>query len=73
MFFLARNAKTCDHFAQFLARGDMAEAGVGDLLQVEQGQALGEELAVDDALAEAGDDPEPDATGKLVERCTDAL
>ncbi len=47
---------------------DFAEVG-----EIEQGQALGEELAVDDALAKAGDDAEADAAGKLVERGADAL
>ena len=40
--------------------------------EVEQGQALGEQLAVDDALAKAGDDPEADAAGEFVERGADA-
>ena len=40
--------------------------------EVEQGQALGEQFAVDDALAEAGDDAEADAAGELVERGADA-
>src|SRR6478672_3322258 len=57
-----------DHLPELLARGDMGEADLADRLQVEQGQALGEELAIDDALAEAGDDPEADAARQLVHR-----
>ena len=49
-----------------------ADADLAELLEVEQGQALGEELAVDDALAKARNDPEADAAGKLVERRADA-
>ena len=50
----------------------MSHADFAQLREVEQGQALGEELAVDDALAEAGDDAEADAAGELVERGADA-
>ena len=42
-----------DHLAQLLPGGDVADADFAELLQVEQGQALGEQLAVDDALAKA--------------------
>ena len=66
------NAKPGDHLAQFLARGDVADADLAELLQVEQGQALGEQLAVDDALAKARNDAEADAARKLVERRADA-
>ena len=44
-------AKPGDHLAQFLPRGDVADADLAELLQVEQGQPLGEQLAIDDALA----------------------
>ena len=50
----------------------MAEADFAELLQVEQGQALGKQFAVDDALAEAGDDPEADPPRQFVERRADA-
>jgi pantoate--beta-alanine ligase len=46
---------------------DLAEMG-----KVEQGQALREKLAVDDALAEAGDDPEADPARQLVQSLADA-
>src|SRR4051812_37663684 len=58
-----RNRQSADHLAQLLARGDVAEADFAELLQVEQGEALGKEFAVDHALAEAGDDTESDAPG----------
>ena len=46
-------ARPGDHFPELLPRGDMGEADLADRLQIEQGQALGEELAIDDPLAEA--------------------
>ena len=66
-----RNRQARDHLAQLLAGGDVAEANFAELLQVEQGQALGKQLAVDDALAEAGDYAEADAAGELVKCCAD--
>ena len=62
-----------DHLAEFLAGGDVGDPDFAELREIEQRQALGEQLAVDDALAEARDDPEADAAGKLVERRADAL
>src|SRR5688572_11303931 len=70
--FGARDAKAGDHLAQLLAGGNVSHADFAQLREVEEGQALGEELAVDDALAEAGDDAEADAAGELVERGADA-
>ena len=35
------NAEAGDHLAQLLARRDVADADVADLLQVEQGQPFG--------------------------------
>ena len=67
------DAEPGDHLAQLLPGGDVGDADFAELLEVEQGQALGEQLAVDDALAEARDDPEADAAGELVERGADAL
>src|SRR5206468_8787051 len=49
------------------------DADVADLLKIKERQALGEKLAIDHALAEAGDDPEPDAPRKLVHCRADAL
>src|SRR5688500_11242972 len=69
---LLRQAEAGDHLAQLLAGGDVAEADVADQGEVEQGQALGEELAIDDPLAEPGNDPETDPPRKLVERRADA-
>src|SRR5436305_706645 len=69
----SRDAEARDHLAQFLAGGDVTEADLAQLLQVEQGQALREQFAVDDALAKARDDPEADALRKLVHRRADAL
>src|SRR5258708_6249014 len=69
----AGDAKAGDHLAQLLARGDVGDSNFAELLQVEHSQSLGEELAVDDALAEAGNDAEADPTRELVERGTDAL
>src|SRR6476661_1162266 len=60
-----------DHFPELLARGDMGEADLADRLQVEQGQTLGEELAIDDALAEPGNDAETDAARQFVHRLAD--
>src|SRR3954463_16745700 len=68
-----RNAKPRNHLPEFLAGGDVADANVAELLEVDQGQALGEQLAIDHALAEARDDPEADAARKLVHRGSDAL
>src|SRR5438270_503454 len=62
-----RNRQPGDHLAQLLTGGDVAETDFAELLQVEQGQALGKELAVDYALAEAGDDAESDAARELVQ------
>ena len=49
-----RNAKTRDHFAQFLTRCNMAQTDFADLGKIKQGQALGKQLTVNHALAEAG-------------------
>src|SRR4051812_4806624 len=68
-----RNAKPRNHLPEFLAGGDVADADVAELLEVDQGQALGEQFAVDHALAEAGDDPEADPARKLVHRRADAF
>jgi len=53
--------------------GDVGDADFAQLLQIEQGQALGEQLAIDHALAEAGDHAETHALRKLVHRRADAL
>src|SRR5687768_7015005 len=50
----------------------MPEADIAELLKVEEGETLGEELAVDDPLAKARDDAETDAAGEFVERRADA-
>ena len=68
----AGNAEPRDHFAQFLPGGDVGDADFAEIGEVEQGQALGEQLAVDDPLAEAGDDPEADPPRQFVERRADA-
>jgi hypothetical protein len=44
----------------------VSQPDVADLGHVEQGQALREQLAVDDPFAKARDDPIPYAAGKLV-------
>src|SRR5207253_5211680 len=67
-----RNAQTGNHLAKFLPCRDVAEADFAELLQVEQGQALGKQFAVDDPLAEARNDAKADPAGKLVERGADA-
>src|SRR6476659_2253263 len=51
----------------------MRDSHLAELLEVEEGEALREQLAVDDALAEARADPEHNAAGKLIERCAHAL
>ena len=65
-------AEAGDHLAQFLPRRDMGDADLAELVEIEQGEPLGEELAIDDALAEARNDPEADAAGEFVERVADA-
>src|SRR5579864_342381 len=72
-FARVRDAETRDHLAQLLARRHMPEPRVGDLLEVEEGEALRKELAVDDALAKAWNHPKSDAPGELVESGADAL
>src|SRR4029079_14615649 len=69
----AGDAQAGDHLAQLLARGDVGDADFAQLLQVEQGQALWEQLAVNDALTEPGYDAEADALRKLVHGGADAL
>src|SRR6185369_5170779 len=69
----AGDGEASDHLAQFLASSDVRDADLAELLQVEQRQALGEQLAIDDALAEAGDHAKADALRKLVHRGADAL
>jgi hypothetical protein len=66
------DAEAGDHFAQFLAGGDVAEADISELLQVEKSKAGGEELAIDDALAKTRNNAKSDAAGELVERIADA-
>src|SRR6478752_4188388 len=67
-----RNPEPGDHLAKLLTGGDVGDADFAELVEVEQRQALGEELAVDDALAEPGDDAEADAASEFVERGADA-
>src|SRR3954447_18785866 len=69
---LLRQREAGDHLAQLLARGDMSNADLAQLLEIEQGEALGEELAIDDPLAEARNDPEADPPRQLVQRIADA-
>src|SRR5947208_4541581 len=69
----SRNCETCNHLPQLLAGGDVGNSDFAELLEIEQGQALWKQFAVDDALTEAGDDPEADAPGKLVHRRADSL
>src|SRR4051812_26326756 len=69
----SRDAEPRNHLAQFLARRNVAEAHLAQLLQVEQGQALGKQLAIDDALAETRNDSEADAASKFVHCRADAL
>ena len=56
-----------------LGNGDMTETRIADLLEVEQGEAFREQLAVDDAFAQPRDYPKADAPRQLVERCPDSL
>src|SRR5437764_3136093 len=51
----------------------MTEADLAELLEVEKRQALGKQLAIDDALAQTGDDSEADATSQFVHCRADAL
>jgi hypothetical protein len=62
-----------DQFAQFLASDEMAGAELAELALVEQRQPGGEQLAVDDALGEAGGDAETGALRQLGQRLVDAL
>src|SRR5688572_13514275 len=71
-FLGARNAQTGNHLAQLLAGGNVSHPHFAQLREVEQGQALGEQFAVDDALAQARDDAEADAAGELVQSRADA-
>src|SRR3569623_3555462 len=73
LLFLPRNGEAGDHLAQFLAGGDVADPDFAKLPEVEKGQALGKQLAVNDALAEARINPETDAARELVESGADAL
>ena len=50
----------------------MSQANLAKLSEIKQGDALREEFAIDDALAEAGDDPESHTPGKFVERGANA-
>src|SRR3546814_4769399 len=68
---LARKAEAGDHLAQFLAVCDVAESDLAEMAEVEQGQALGEKFAIDDALAEPRDDAEADPPRQFVERGAD--
>src|SRR5687768_1686330 len=49
----------------------MGNAHLAELLQVQQGQAFRKQLAIDDALAKAGDHAESDALRKLVQSSAD--
>ena len=51
--------------------GDSDLAGVADLLQIEKGEPLREQLAVDDPLVKTGDDPETHSAGQLAQRLPD--
>ena len=51
----------------------MAQAEILERVDVEQRQPAREQLAVDDALRQAGDDAEADALRQFVERAADAL
>src|SRR5690349_4592078 len=62
-----------NHLAKLLPRSDVADADVVDLLHVEQGEALREELTVDHALAQARNYAESHAACELVERSANAL
>jgi hypothetical protein len=73
LFVSAWDAEAGNHLAQLLAGGDVADANVAELLEVEQGEALGKQLAVDDTLAKTRDDAEADPAGELVERRADTL
>src|SRR5688500_16323775 len=67
----ARYAEAGDHLPQLLPSGDVADADLTQLGEVQERQALGEKLAVDDALAKPRDDPEADPAGELVKRGAD--
>src|SRR4051794_4624197 len=69
----AGDAEARDHLPKLLPCGDVADADLAQLLQVEQGQALGKQLAIDDALAETRNDSEADAASKFVHCRADAL
>src|SRR5438270_1362016 len=60
------NREAGDRLPQLLAGGDVADCDVAGLLEIEERQSFGEQLAIDNALAEAGDNPEPHAPRKLV-------
>src|SRR3982751_5603487 len=62
-----------NHLAQFLAGSDVADADLAELRQVEQRQALGEQLSIDHPFAKTRDDSKADAARKLVHRGADAL
>jgi hypothetical protein len=67
----SRGCRGRNHLAKLLAGGDMADPDLAQMRKVEQGQPLGEQLAIDDPLAKARDDPEADAPRKLVESRAD--
>jgi hypothetical protein len=67
-----QDAEAGDHLAQFLPGGDVADADLAQMRQVEQGQSLGEEFAIDDAFAKARNDAETDAPRQFVQRQPDA-
>ena len=50
----------------------MRDPDLAELLQIEQGEPLGKELAVDHSLAETWNDPETDAARKLIQSRSNA-
>src|SRR5690349_5243615 len=69
--FAHRQVESTHRLAEFLPRDDVANPHAAEMRLVEQGEASREKLAIDDALAEPGDDAETDATRQLGQRFTD--
>src|SRR5947209_17726100 len=70
-FARVRYPQASDHLAELLAGGDVAETHFAELLQVEERQSLGKQLAIDHAFAEARNDAKANTAGELVQSCTD--
>ena len=70
--FTRRKVQSAHRFAQFLPRNDMANAHAAQVRLIEEGEARREQFAIDDALAESGNDAKTDAARQLAQCFSDA-